>query len=84
MCLPRGTTTFWSLSDPGKVSAIDQTVTNRPDLLIKCHLYHDNYGSDHGATYSEWTMRALRRPTTKARKTFDRTDWNSIASEILP
>jgi hypothetical protein len=52
-CLPWGTATFWSLSHPGRNSTIDQTVTDRPDLLTKCHLYHDNYSSDHRATYSE-------------------------------
>jgi hypothetical protein len=44
-CLPRGTTTYWALNNPGQNSTIDQTVTDRPDLLIKCHLYHENYGS---------------------------------------
>ncbi|THC91180.1 hypothetical protein EYZ11_009369 [Aspergillus tanneri] len=28
------------------------------DLLVKCHLYHENYGSDHRATYSEWDLQA--------------------------
>jgi hypothetical protein len=45
-CLPRGTATFWPLNDPGKNTTIDQTVTNQPELLVKCHLYHENYGSD--------------------------------------
>ncbi|THC88490.1 hypothetical protein EYZ11_012059 [Aspergillus tanneri] len=82
-CLPRGTATFWSLSNPGRNSTIDQTVTNRPDPLIKCHLYHDNYGSDQRATYSEWNLRVQRKPTAKAKKAFDRADWDSIASEVL-
>lgn len=38
-CLPRGTVTFWSLSHPGRNSTINQTVTDQPDLLVKCHLY---------------------------------------------
>lgn len=67
-CLPRGTATFWPLNDPGKHTTIDQTVTNRPELLVKCHLYHENYGLDHRATYSEWSLRAPRQPTGKARK----------------
>ncbi|CRL30910.1 Endonuclease/exonuclease/phosphatase [Penicillium camemberti] len=46
-CLPRGIATFWSLSHPGRNCTIDLTVTNTPDLLIKRHLYHGNYGSDH-------------------------------------
>ena len=52
-CLPRGTATYWALNNPGQNSTIDQTVTDRLDLLIKCQLYHENYGSDHCATYSE-------------------------------
>ncbi|THC87303.1 hypothetical protein EYZ11_013252 [Aspergillus tanneri] len=82
-CFPRGTATFWSLSNPGRNSTIDQTVTNRPDLLIKCHLYHDNYGSDHRATYSGWNLRTQRKPPGKAKKAFDRADWGRIASEVL-
>lgn len=82
-CLPRGTATYWALNDPGRNSTIDQTVTNRPDLLIKCHLYHDNYGSDHRATYSEWNLQAQYKPVTKARKAFDRAEWNKIGEEVL-
>jgi hypothetical protein len=82
-CLPWGTATYWALNDPGRNSTIDQTVTNRPDLLIKCHLYHDNYGSDHRATYSEWNLQAQCRPATKARKAFDRAEWNKIGEEVL-
>jgi hypothetical protein len=81
-CLPRGTPTFWSLSHPGRNSTIDQTVTDRPDLLIKCHLYHENYGSDHRATYSEWNLRTLRDAAVKARKAYDRADWEKIGWEV--
>jgi hypothetical protein len=70
------------LSHPGRNSTIDQTVTNRPDLLIKCHLYHKNYGSDHRGTYSEWYFQARRNPTTKPRKAYDRADWEKIGKEI--
>lgn len=82
-CLPRGTATFWPLNDPGKHTTIDQTVTNRPDLLVRCHLYHENYGSDHRATVSEWSLRTPRQPTGKARKAYDRADWHKIADEVL-
>lgn len=81
-CLPRGTATFWPLNDPGKNTTIDQTVTNRPSMLIKCHLYHENYGSDHRATYSEWNLRPQRQPTTKAKKAYDRADWHKIAEDV--
>lgn len=81
-CLPRGTATFWPFNDPGKSTTIDQTVTNRPDLLVKCHLYHENYGSDHRATYSEWDLRSQRQPTAKAKKAYDRADWCKIAEDV--
>ena len=81
-CLPRGTATFWPFNDPGKSTIIDQTVTNRPDLLVKCHLYHENYGSDHRATYSEWDLRSQRQPAAKARKAYDRADWCKIAEDV--
>jgi ribonuclease HI len=82
-CLPRGTATFWPLNDPGKSTTIDQTVSDRPDLLIKCHLYHENYGSDHRATYSEWSLKPHRKPTTKTRKAYERANWDKIGAEVL-
>ncbi|KAI3094034.1 hypothetical protein CBS147333_10045 [Penicillium roqueforti] len=81
-CLPRGTATFWALNDPGQNSTIDQTVTDNPDLLVKCHLYHENYGSDHRATYSEWNLQARSKSTTKARKVYDRADWTKIGEQV--
>ena len=82
-CLPRGTATFWSLSHPGRTSTIDQTVTDRHSQLVKCHLYHDNYGSDHRATYSEWSLTTTRKPTAAARKAYDRADWTKIGECVL-
>jgi ribonuclease HI len=82
-CLPRGTATFWPLNDPGKSTTIDQTVTDRPDLLIKCHLYHENYGSDHRATYSEWSLKPYHKPNAKTRKAYERADWDKIGAEVL-
>ncbi|THC88818.1 hypothetical protein EYZ11_011735 [Aspergillus tanneri] len=42
------------------------------NLLIKCHLYHENYASDHRATYSEWNLQTQheRIGTRSARKWF--------------
>ncbi|KAF7118717.1 hypothetical protein CNMCM5793_008337 [Aspergillus hiratsukae] len=82
-CLPRGTATFWPLNSPGKSTTIDQTVSDRPDLLIRCHLYHDNYGSDHRATYSEWSLKARHGPIAKTRKAYERADWDKIGAEVL-
>lgn len=81
-CLPRGTATFWPLNDPGKFSTIDQMVTDRPDLLVRCHLYHENYGSDHRATYSEWKLQAQVRAPTKPRKAYDRAEWDKIGDDV--
>jgi ribonuclease HI len=81
-CLPRGTATYWALNNPGQNSTIDQTVTDRPDLLNKCQLYHENYGSDHRATYSEWNLQAQSRPNAKARKSYERADWVRIGEEV--
>ncbi|KAI2867039.1 hypothetical protein CBS11852_11467 [Aspergillus niger] len=63
-------------------STIDQTLTDRPGMLLKCHLYHDNYGSDHRATYSEWSLRMPRNPDTKPRKAYERADWEKIGWDI--
>lgn len=80
-CLPRGTVTYWSLNRPGRNSTIDQTVTDCPDRLVKCHLYHENYGSDHRATYSEWNLQTQRNSIRK-RKAYTRADWTKIGHEI--
>lgn len=82
VCLPRGTATFWSLSHPGRASTVDQTVTNSPDLMIKFHLYHENYGSDHRATLSEWNIRPRRNPSRTVKKAYDRADWDKIGREV--
>jgi hypothetical protein len=82
-CLPRGAATFWPLNDPGKNTTIDQTVTNRPELLIKGNLYHKNYGSYHRATHSEWNLRFQRQPAAKAKKAYDRADWYKIVEDVL-
>ncbi|KAI2734742.1 hypothetical protein CBS147339_9742 [Penicillium roqueforti] len=82
-CLPRGTATYWALNNPGQNSTIDQTVTDNPGLLVKCHLYHENYGSDHRATYSEWSLQPQSKPSTKARKAYKRADWARIGEEVV-
>ncbi|KAK9847032.1 Endonuclease/exonuclease/phosphatase [Penicillium brevicompactum] len=61
---------------------IDQTVKDRPELLIKCHLYHENYGSDHRATYSKWNLQTHSKRTTQTRKAYERADWNKIGKEV--
>lgn len=71
-CLPRVIPTYWSLNQPGKTSTIDLTVTDRRERLIKCHLYHDNYGSDHRATFSEWSLKPDRVTDRKPRRAYER------------
>jgi hypothetical protein len=75
--------TYWSLSHPGRNPTIDQTVTDRPDRLIKCHLYHENYGSDHRATYSEWNLQTQRISPTQKRKAYTHADWTKIGDEVV-
>ena len=77
-CLPRGTPTYWSMSHPGSNSTIDLTVTDAPGNLVKCHLYHDHYGSDHQAVYSEWSLNPSRNAERKPRRAYDRADWERI------
>jgi len=77
-CLPRGLSTYWSMSQPWKTSVIDLTVTDCPERLIKCQLYHDHYGSDHRATYSEWSLHPERNADIKPRRAYQRADWEKI------
>jgi hypothetical protein len=81
-CLLRGTLTFWSLKDPGKTSTLDLTVTNSLEQLIKCHLYHDHYGSGHRGTYSEWSLHPERKPECKPRRNYERAKWDQIGRTI--
>ncbi|MDN6151981.1 MAG: hypothetical protein L0I91_11275, partial [Yaniella sp.] len=81
-CLPRGTATYWALNNPGQNSTIDLTVTDKPERLVKCHLYHENYGSDHRATYSEWDLQPQSKPNDKVRKAYERADWARIGEEV--
>ncbi|GMG17056.1 unnamed protein product [Aspergillus oryzae] len=81
-CLPRGTPTYWSMSYPGSNSTIDLTVTDTPESLIKCHLYHDHYGSDHRAVYSEWSLDPSRNAEREPRRAYDRADWKQIGESV--
>jgi hypothetical protein len=49
---------------------------------MKCHLYHEVYGSDHRATYSEWNLRAQCKPIPKARKAYNCADWDKIGDKV--
>lgn len=82
-CLPQGTPTFWSLSNPGKASTLDLTLTNDPTKLIKCHLYHDHYGSDHRGTFSEWNLQPERNVDSKPKRAYDKANWARIGQKIL-
>jgi hypothetical protein len=81
-CLPRGTPTLWSLTHPGRTSTIDLTLTDSPERILKCHLYHDNYGSDHRATFSEWNIRPELNPEEKPRKAYERAVWVKVGKMI--
>src|ERR1700712_2277321 len=81
-CLPSGTPTYWSHSQPGRNSTIDLTLTDTPEKVLKCQLYHDNYGSDHRGTFSEWDLQPLLAPTQRSRRAFDRAEWDNIGKCI--
>jgi hypothetical protein len=82
LTLPPGTPTYWSLSQPGKTSTLDLTLTDMPENVLKCHLYHDNYGSDHRATYSEWNIRLTSNPEPGPRKLYEKTDWTKVGRMV--
>ncbi|EED11753.1 conserved hypothetical protein [Talaromyces stipitatus ATCC 10500] len=82
-CLPPGTLTYWSPSHLGKTSVLDLTLTNDPTTLIKCQLYHDNYGSDHRGTYSEWDLRPEHNENAKPKRAYDRADWAKIGQRLV-
>jgi hypothetical protein len=71
------------MSDPGKASTLDLTVTNDPARLIKCHLYHDHYGSDHRGTLSEWNLQPEHNVGQKPKRAYDKADWAKIGQRIL-
>jgi len=83
MGLPRGTPTYWSLHKPGTTSTIDLTLTNAPERIVKCELYHENYGSDHQGTYLEWDLKPIIHSEPSPRKAYDRTDWAKVGKDVL-
>jgi hypothetical protein len=74
---------LWSLSHPGTKTTIDLTLTNTPERTIRCQIYHDNYGSDHRATYSEWDLQPEMRREQRPRRAYERTEWERVGEMIL-
>ena len=81
-CVARNTPTYWSQSWPGTTSTLDLTLTNMPELLLKCHLYGDSYGSDHRAILSEWDIHPDLRNNSQPRLQYERTDWGKAGQQI--
>lgn len=79
---PRGVPTFWSLNRPGRNSTIDLTLTNAPECMLKCHLHHKHYGSDHRGAYSEWKVSPALNPEPKPQKAYERTKWDAVGQTI--
>ena len=82
-CLPRGEPTYWSPSRPGKTSVLDLTLTNDTAKLIKCQLYHNNYGSDHRGTYSEWDLQPDHNKAPKPKRAYDQANWTQIGQKLV-
>lgn len=49
---------------------------------FKCHLYPDNYGSDHKATYSKWNLQPELREDVQPQLMYERTDWSRVDQKI--
>ena len=62
---------------------LDLTLTNDTTKLIKCQLYHNNYGSDHRGTCSEWDLQPDHNKAPKAKRAYDRTDWTQIGQKLV-
>jgi hypothetical protein len=65
-----------------KRTMIDVTVTDSPGRLIRCRLYHDYYGSNHQATYSEWSLHPELKPELKPKRNFNQADREQIALTV--
>jgi hypothetical protein len=57
-------------------------VTDDPARLIRCQIYHDNYGSDHRGTLSEWDLQPRRNETPNPKRAYDQADWEKIGQDI--
>jgi len=53
-------------------------LTDAPNNIVKCSIYHENYGSDHRATYLEWNQSTATQPEHAPRRAFHRTDWEKV------
>lgn len=81
-CLAPGNPTYWALQCPGQRSVIDLTLTDKLQRLVKCELYHENYGSDHRGTLSEWNMGLEQKPKARPRRAYERADWAKIGQQV--
>ena len=81
--LQRGQATCWTLTRPGSKTSIDLILSNISARLTKCHIYHENYGSDHRAILSEWDFPVQHRTDRPPRRMYEHTDWNAVGELVL-
>ena len=55
---------------------------NSSEQLIKCHLYHNHYGSDHQGTYSKWSLQPEQKTVHNPRRVYEKADWEQIRQMI--
>ena len=58
-------------------------LTDDPAKLMKCQLYHNNYGLDHHGTYSKWDLQSECNESLKPKRAYDRADWAKISASLL-
>jgi hypothetical protein len=53
-----------------------------PRGLMKCHLYHDHYGTDPRAVYLEWFLDPPWSAKREPRRAYGLTDWKRIGEFV--
>ncbi|KAJ5543745.1 reverse transcriptase [Penicillium frequentans] len=84
-CLPRGTPTYWALNNPGQNSTIDQTVTDRQtDQTCSSNATYitRTTGQTTAPPTRNGKIQPRSKPSTKARKAYERADWPRIGEEV--
>ena len=52
-------------------------------IILVASIYYENYGPDHCATYSEWSLQPQDAWGAMTRKAYERADWTRIGEEVV-
>lgn len=72
--LRRGTPTYYTSNKADSRTTLDLTLSNISRQIIKYSLLGQNYGSDHRATVSIWSVEIELTNERPPRKLYERTD----------